>query len=102
MARTVFVDARRLPTWVAGFGERHGAVATSVAGGAVVLSGPDAAVASLAVPYPPLSLGPDPVAELAGHALASRSVAVVLVRRGGYAVACVVDGAVTASKVGSR
>jgi hypothetical protein len=73
-----------------------------VADGAVVLSGADGDVASLEVPYPPLSFSGDPVACLAGHALAPRSVAVVLVRRGGYAVACVTGGAVTASKVGSR
>jgi hypothetical protein len=98
------VDARRLERWVAGFGERHGAVATEVADGAVVLSGADDALASLAVPYPPLELSgaADPVAALAAHALADRRVAVLLVRRGGYAVALVAGGAVAASKVGSR
>jgi hypothetical protein len=103
-SRTVHVDARRLGRWVAGFGERHGAVATEVADGAVVLSGADGALAALAVPYPPLDLSgaPDPVAALAEHALAPRRVAVVLVRRGGYAVALVAGGSVTASKVGSR
>jgi hypothetical protein len=103
-SRTVHVDARRLERWVAGFGERHGAVATEVADGAVVLSGADGALASLAVPYPPLALADaaDPVAALAAHALADRRVAALLVRRGGYAVAQVVAGSVTASKVGSR
>jgi hypothetical protein len=117
-SRTVHVDARRLERWVAGFGERHGAVATEVADGAVVLSGADGALASLAVPYPPLDLSQssaessaepgaaaDPVAALAAHARADRRVAVLLVRRGGYAVALVAGadgGAVTASKVGSR
>ena len=103
-SRTVHVDARRLPRWVAGFGERHGAVTLSGGDGAVVLSGADEAVASLEVPFPPLALegAPDPVASLAAHALAPRAVAVLLVRRGGYAVALVEDGAVVASKVGSR
>jgi hypothetical protein len=97
------VDARRLPRWVAGFGERHGAVTLARGDGAVVLSGADEAVASLAVPFPPASLdATDPVAALAAHALAPRAVAVLLVRRGGYAVALVEDGAVVASKVGSR
>jgi hypothetical protein len=78
-----------------------------VADGAVVLSGADGATAALAVPYPPLDLsgpgaGADPVAALAAHALADRRVAALLVRRGGYAVALVAGGAVTASKVGSR
>jgi hypothetical protein len=109
-SRTVHVDARRLERWVAGFGERHGAVATEVADGAVVLSGADGALASLAVPYPPLDLtgagaATDPVGVIAAHALADRSVAVLLVRRGGYAVALVAGaggGTVTASKVGTR
>jgi len=103
-SRTVHVDARRLPRWVAGFGERHGAVTLARGDGAVVLSGADEAVASLEVPFPPLSLdaAPDPVAALAAHALAPRAVAVLLVRRGGYAVALVDGGAVVASKVGSR
>jgi hypothetical protein len=102
-SRTVHVDARRLPRWVVGFGERHGAVTTSVVGGAVVLSGADEAVASLEVPFPPLTpAADDPVGALAAHALAPLGVAVLLVRRGGYAVALVSDGAVAASKVGSR
>jgi hypothetical protein len=103
-SRTVHVDARRLERWVAGFGERHGAVTTEVVDGAVVLSGADGALASLAVPYPPLDLAgaADPVAALVAHALAGRRVAVLLVRRGGYAVALVAGGTVAASKVGSR
>ena len=106
-SRTVHVDARRLERWVAGFGERHGAVATELADGAVVLCGADGSLASLAVPYPPLDLtpAPDPVAALAAHARADRRVAALLVRRGGYAVALVAGadgGAVTASKVGAR
>jgi hypothetical protein len=97
------VDARRLPRWVAGFGERHGAVTLARGDGAVVLSGADDALASLEVPFPPASLDPtDPVASLAAHALAPRVVAVLLVRRGGYAAALVDGGAVVASKVGSR
>lgn len=91
---------------MAGFGERHGAVTTAVEDGAVVLSGADGALAALEVPFPPPALGDDswadPVAGLEAHALAPRKVAVVLVRRGGYAVAAVADGKVTASKVGSR
>jgi hypothetical protein len=103
-SRIVHVDARRLPRWVSGFGDRHGAVTTAVADGAVVLSGADGALAGLEVPFPPLSLDgdPDPAAALAAHALEPRDVAVLLVRRGGYAVALVADGAVAASKVGSR
>ena len=104
-SRTVHVDARRLERWVAGFGERHGAVATEVADGAVVLSGADGAVATLHAPFPPWPAGPapaDPVAALVLHAQRPRRVPVLLLRRGGYAVALVEDGAVTASKVGSR
>ncbi len=122
--RTVSVGAARLPGWVTRFAERHGAVDAVPAGGGVRLTAQDGATAELAAPYGPWS-GPlqeepaaapaipvglaapappalDVVSALAEHVLLPRRVAVLLVRRGGYAAAVVDSGRVVASKVGSR
>jgi hypothetical protein len=105
--RTLSVDARRIERWAGGFRERHGSVEAAADADAVTLTAADGATAVLHVPYQPWAVpdpasGPDVVAALAAHAQAARRVPVLLVRRGGYAVAVVEDGTVAASKVGSR
>jgi hypothetical protein len=97
------VPAVRLGRWLAGFEERHGATTATSDGGEIALLGTDEARAWLTVPFGPL---PDPSADpreaLVTHALTPRTVGVLLVRRGGWAVG-VFDGAeLVASKVGSR
>jgi hypothetical protein len=104
--RQVEIGAARLARWCAGFGERHGEpVAVTRDGGALRLSAPDGATASL---LPPFAL-PDAVTDitgLLGWTMADRRCAVLLVRRGGYACACVElsagHGTITATKVGTR
>lgn len=85
---------------------RHGDPALAATADGVELSAPDGASALLAAPYPPWQPSDgDPVAvaaALAEHAASPRRVAVLVVRRGGYAAAVVHDGAVVASKVGRR
>jgi Actinobacteria/chloroflexi VLRF1 release factor len=115
--RWVEVAPERITGWVTSFAARHGEGASAEPGpDVVVLRAADGAVAECHVPFPPLplatlttaappALGP---AELAGlmarHAAADRTVAVLLVRLGGYA-AGVFSGApprLEASKVGAR
>ena len=98
--RTLHVDARRGLRWVAGFGERHGAVTVSPADGGVLLTAADGATAHLAAPFP--GGAPASVEDLVAHAVAPRTVAAVLARRGGYACAVVTTETVLASKVGTR
>lgn len=101
--RSVEVTPERLPRWLAGFAERHGAVRYEATAARVDVTGEDGARASCAVPFPPLTEQADlPYAGLLAHASAKRRVGVLLVRRGGYA-AGVFDGTrLGASKVGTR
>ncbi|MDQ2757843.1 MAG: hypothetical protein M3Y71_15015, partial [Actinomycetota bacterium] len=82
--RTVEVAPERVDTWVAGFGERHGGVHVTEADGRVVsVLGGDGATALFAW-------------------FDAEPVGVVLVRRGGYAVALVRAGELVLHKVGTR
>ena len=92
--RWVDVAPERFVNWTAGFAERHGglAVAASLdaARAVVTLTGHDGATAECHLPFPPLpgGDGPDLAADpgaIVAHALAERTVGVLLVRLGGYA-----------------
>jgi len=105
--RWLDVGPERIEGWLGSFAERHG-VASAEVGAArdlVTVRAADGSVAECQVPFPPLppeSSGSG--AELARHAAADRTVAVLLVRLGGYA-AGVFTGTrpeLVASKVGSR
>jgi hypothetical protein len=113
--RWVDVDPERLSGWVDGFTQRHGHIETSWSAQVVTVVAADGAVAELQVPFPPLSPAPsqdrpgtpsaetaDLIARFVAHAAADRMVAVLLVRRGGYAAGVFQGGTLVASKVGSR
>ena len=100
--RLVEVAPGRLERWVAGFGERHGGSAWSVAGDTVTLVGGDGEVAEVEVPWPPFEVGVGWPAALAAHAAASRTALLVLVRRGGYGAAVARDGRLSEHAVGTR
>ncbi len=102
-SRRVEVDAGRSHRWIAGFAERHGPPETSVDERGLLLRAPDGSQARLDVPFPPLQPDPEDACHGAcAHALRSRRVGVVLVRRGGFAVGVVDGGRLVASKAGSR
>ncbi|TMC50153.1 MAG: hypothetical protein E6J14_04685 [Chloroflexi bacterium] len=99
----MIVPAERLDLWLAGFAERHGSLQWTATPEQVVVTGADGCTAECEVPFPPLA--PDegaPFAGLVAHACAERSVGVVLVRLGGYAVGVFRRSQLVASKVGSR
>jgi hypothetical protein len=107
--RVLTVSPERLDAWLAGFATRHGATTHRAGPDAVVVEAADGAVASCAVPFPPLDPdepGPDgtdqPYGGLLAHAARERRVAVLLVRRGGYAAGVFAGTRLVASKVGSR
>jgi hypothetical protein len=104
--RWVDVDPERVAGWVDGFSQRHGDIETSSTPEVVTVRAADGAVAELQVPFPPLSVGspdnPDPIARFVAHAAHDRVVALLLVRRGGYAAGVVHGSRLVASKVGSR
>ena len=82
--RTVAVDPVRLERWVGGFAERHGPITTTVGEQVAVVVAEDGAEARMAIPFPPLSGGT--FAELLAHVRHERTIAALLVRRGGVAV----------------
>jgi len=108
-ARWVEVGPERLAGWLESFAQRHGDVTSEAGPDAVTFRGADGAVAECHVPFPPLpGAAAGGVAETAerirGHAEADRTVAVLLVRLGGYAAGVFTGPAahLEASKVGSR
>lgn len=101
-SRLLEIPPERLPRWVAGFADRHGAVTVQAAPDAVALRAADGATATAEVPWPPMPVAGDPVDALAAHAAAPRSAVVVLVRRGGYAAGTCRDGTLLDSSVGTR
>lgn len=70
----------------------------------ITCRGSDGAVARCHVPFPPLPDGAVAARQIAAHALADRTVGVVLVRLGGFAAGVFTgpDAQLAAAKVGSR
>jgi Actinobacteria/chloroflexi VLRF1 release factor len=101
--RWIEVSPVRFPGWIDAFGIRHGAtheaplaLAGSRAGGAsgeesVIFVAPDGAMARCHPPFPGYSeqiglIASESASAVAAHALAQRTIGVLLVRLGGYAV----------------
>jgi hypothetical protein len=112
--RWVDLPPERLVPWIVTFTQRHGAgsVWRDEAGATVTFAAADGATAECHPPFPPLHWAGtgddgDPVAAaeaIAAHAVADRTVGVLLVRLGGYAVG-VFSGSpprLVSSKTGSR
>jgi hypothetical protein len=104
-SRWLDVAPDRIEGWLASFASRHGGVSVEPGPDAVTVRAADASVAQVHPPFPPLPPGSAGTgADLAAHALADRTVAVLLVRLGGYAAGVFTgpDARLVASKVGSR
>jgi hypothetical protein len=110
-ARWIEVAPERLAGWLDSFAQRHGDVAITPEPAVVTFRAKDGAVAECHVPFPPLPRSADGAGDIAGsaeriseHALAPRTVGVLLVRLGGYAAGVFTgpEARLTASKVGSR
>lgn len=103
VVRRVEVAPERLERWLRVWEERHRYRSALVTPEVVTFGGEDGATARCQVPFPPLpEEGGDPLAVLVAHALRERTVAVLLCRRGGYAVGVFHGTRPLASKVGSR
>jgi peptide subunit release factor 1 (eRF1) len=103
------VPPERLERWLERWAALHGGVAGTVVGAdAVTLAGADGASVRCEPPFPPLD--PDAAGAydgahlepLLGHVRRSRTVGVVLVRLGGFAIGIFEGRELRASKVGSR
>jgi hypothetical protein len=103
--RWIDVAPERLAGWLDSFAQRHGQIASQPSPAVVAFRASDGAIAECHLPFPPLPdagcAGPP---QIAAHALADRTVGVLLVRLGGYAAGVFTGpGAqLAASKVGSR
>jgi hypothetical protein len=110
-SRWIEVTPERLASWLESFSQRHGGLATEAGPAVVTFRAADGAAAECHAPFPPLPdggrllTGPADSAELlCAHARAGRTVAVFLVRLGGYAAGVFTgpSAQLAASKVGSR
>jgi hypothetical protein len=104
--RWLEIGPERIEGWLQSFALRHGATSATVDDRReiVIVRAADGSIAECHTPFPPLTAAGCSGADLAAHAGADRTVAVLLVRLGGYA-AGVFRGApprLVASKVGSR
>ena len=100
--RLVEVDPERIALWVNGFAERHGALAWSSTERSVGLLASDGATAHLEPFMPGAPVRPTVVDDLAGWVVPPTRLALILVRRGGYAVGLGRGPELIAHKVGTR
>ena len=100
--RRIEVDPQRIALWVNGFAERHGALTWSSLDGPVALSAADGATALLEPFMPGAPSRPGAVDELADWVVPPIRLALILVRRGGYAVGLGQGAKLVAHKVGTR
>jgi hypothetical protein len=101
-SRQVVVPAERLTGWFERFVAQHGETTWRSSDTSVTVTAHDGTVVECHVPFPPLLGDDSPYGGLAAHALATRRVGVLLVRKGSYAVG-LFDGALRVdSKVGQR
>ena len=102
-ARTIDVGPDRLERWLAGFAERHGPPRFEALDDALRCVGADGAVAVVTSAFPPMKWADaDPARAFVAHACASRVIALVLVRLGGYAAGVFDGDQALATKVGAR
>jgi hypothetical protein len=108
--RRIEVDPERIVKWVNGFAERHGDLTWTSAQEpvtlpvtlSVTLSAADGAVAVLEPFAPGPAAGPGGLDGLAGWAAPPEAIALILVRRGGYAVGLGRGPELASHKVGTR
>jgi hypothetical protein len=103
--RWLDVAPERIEVWLTAFAERHGTVTTEPGSRTLTVRAVDGSEAECHVPFPPLPAGTRGTgAELAAHASKDRTVAVLLVRLGGYAAGIFsgADPKLVVAKVGSR
>ena len=101
-SHSVPVPADRVVRWFENFASRHGGPRFSVSDGALHATAPDGASAEARLPFAEAYDGPaDPLALQAAVTMPTRW-GVLLVRKGGFAVAVVDHGQVADSKVGQR
>ena len=103
--RTTFVPAERLPGWLERFAVSNGELTLTPEHGGLHLVAANGTAADLLAPWPDdgrPGRGADDVERLVSLAAQSRTLGIVLLRRGGFAVGVARDGMLLASKAGGR
>jgi hypothetical protein len=100
--RTVLVPAPRLARWFENFATRHGCSHLDTQGGRLVAVAEDGATATATLPFARRYAGPPDVASFAQAASSPVRWGVLLVRKGGFAVAAGTTDRPDLSKVGRR
>jgi hypothetical protein len=101
-SRVVAVPPARLDRWVATFGDRHGGCTLDVSDGGLNGAAPDGSLFTAALPFERTYDGPPAIAAFVAATAAPDDWGVLLVRKGGFAVARLHDSVVVGSKVGQR
>jgi hypothetical protein len=96
------VPAARFERWVLNFNGRHGATALAVAGGALTGAASDGSTFTARLPFGGSYGGLPDAAAFAAQVEAPPTWGVLLVRKGGFAVARLEGGRMVESKVGQR
>jgi len=98
----VLVPAARCERWVANFGSRHDGVALAVADGRLAGTAPDGSTFTAALPFDTAYDGPAEAGALATAVAAPADWGVLLVRKGGFAVARMDGPTLVEHKIGQR
>jgi hypothetical protein len=98
----VLVPAERVQRWFANYSARHGDASCAVVAGSLHATAVDGALAVLTLPFGTAYDGPPDPASFAAAVVAPAHWGVLLVRKGGFAVARVEEAEVVESKVGQR
>ncbi len=98
----VLVPAARLARWVENFGARHGSFSLGVDSGALTGTADDGSSFAASLPFARVYDGPADVAAFLPDCAAPATWGVLLVRKGGFAVARLRGSEVVESKVGQR
>src|SRR3954465_2845699 len=98
----VLVPASRLERWVVNFGDRHGGSGLAVAAGALTGEATDGSRFAARGPFDQVCAGPAEACAFAAARQPPEDWGVLLVRKGGFAVARVAADAIKQSKVCQR
>lgn len=98
----VSVVASRVERWVANFADRHGETTVAVAGGSLDGVAADGSTFTAQLPFDGRYDGPPEVAAFVAAVAAPDHWGVLLVRKGGFAIARLTGEAIVDSKVGQR